>query len=101
MENPNVISLPEWEWTKVATNVVMGSIHRLSTTVYYYQTFRKTGEAAPPAPTIGTLPNEAVMIFQQKSEEPIGLAAAADVYIMTMNNDDDDDDDSGKIRVDV
>lgn len=101
MENPNVISLPEWEWTKIATNVIMGTIHRLSTTVYYYQTYRKTGEAAPTAPTIGTIPNEAVKIFEQKSEEDIGAPAAADVYIMTMNNDEDNDDDSGKIRVDV
>lgn len=101
MENPNVISLPEWEWTKIATNVIMGTIHRLSTTVYYYQTFRKTGEAAPTVPTIGTIPNEAVKIFEQKSEEDIESPAAVDVYIMTMNNDEDNDDDSGKIRVDI
>lgn len=100
MADPLVVDINEWVWQKVATAVITGSIHRLTTTVYYYQTYRLTGTAAPAAPTQGTIPEEAVRIFDQSNEEPISASAAIDVYIMCANSDDDADD-SGKIRVDV
>lgn len=101
MANPDIQTLNEWEWVKVATNVVTGSIHRLNTVVYYYQTFRLTGEAAPAAPTVGTIPAEAVRIFDKSNQVPISSTDLIDVYIMCANSDDDSDDDVGKIRVDI
>ena len=99
--NPQVISIAtEWVWQKIATNVTTGIIHRLSTDVSYYQTYRLTGVAAPTAPTLGTLPEEAVRIFEDGNHESISSSAAIDVYIMvkydkTLAGRD------GKIRVDV
>ena len=101
MADPSVITItPEWAWQKVATAVTTGMIHRLVSTVWYYQTFSLTGESAPTTPTQGTIPEEAVKIFEQSNSEPISSSNPIDVYIMCANSDDDADDD-GKIRVDV
>ncbi len=101
MANPLVVEInTEWVWQKVATSVKTGVIHRLTTVVEYYQTYRLTGQAAPTAPTLGTLPEEAVIMFEESGSESISSAADIDVYIMVkydntlaLRN--------GKIRVDV
>jgi hypothetical protein len=59
-----------------------------------------TGEAAPPAPTLGTIPEEAVKIFAHSNQVPISSGDYIDVYIMCANSDNDSDD-GGKIRVDI
>lgn len=100
MADPNIIEIDEWEWVKVATDVVTGIIHRLITTVYYYQTYRLTGESAPTTPTQGTIPEEAVKIFETSAQEHISSIMPVDVYIMVANQDDDADD-AGKIRIDI
>ena len=100
MANPDVQTLTEWTWTKVATNVISGVLHRIVSTVWYYQTYRLTGEAAPAAPVQGTIPEEAVRIFENGPEELISSSELIDVYIMCANQDDDATDD-GKIRVDL
>lgn len=93
-------TINEWEWVEVATGVTTGNIIMMDSSVYYYQTFRPTTDTAPAVPTVGTIPDEAVKIFEQSNEEPIGATYLIDVYIMCANNDDDDAD-SGKIRVDL
>ena len=101
MANPLVVNInTEWAWQKVATSVKTGVIHRLSTDVYYYQTFRLTGQAAPTAPTLGTIPAEAVRMFDKSSQAEISSVADIDVYIMVqydntlaLRN--------GKVRVDI
>ena len=101
MADPNVIDIStEWVWQKIATAVVSGMVHRITTTVYYYQTYRLTGEAAPSAPVQGTIPEEAVRLFDQSPSEEISSSSPIDVYIMCANQDDDATD-TGKIRVDV
>ena len=101
MANPLVVDIDtEWAWQKVATNVTTGVIHRLSTDVYYYQTYRLTGVAAPSAPTLGTLPEEAVKIFEDGNQESILSSEAIDVYIM-VKYDNTLAGRDGKIRVDV
>ena len=101
MANPLVVNIStEWVWQKVATAVKTGAIHRLVSTVYYYQTFRLTGQAAPTAPTAGTIPAEAVKIFDVSDTVPISSQVDIDVYIMVANRDDDVLD-TGKVRVDV
>ena len=100
MANPLVVTIsPEWAWQKVATNVVTGAIYRLVSTVYYYQTFRLTSEAAPSAPTPpnpvtgipGVIPDEAIRMFDQSNEELIQSNELIDVYIMCANQDIDSD----------
>lgn len=99
--NPQVISIStEWVWQKVATAVKTGAIHRLVSTVYYYQTFRLTGQAAPSAPTAGTIPEEAIRMFDLSSTVPISSQVDIDIYIMAANTDDDILD-TGKVRVDI
>ena len=101
MANPLVVDiLTEWVWQKVATAVVSGNIYRFTTDVNYYQTFRLTGVAAPTAPTLGTIPEEAVKMFDIDNPEPIGHSEPIDVYIMVqydntlaLRN--------GKVRVDL
>lgn len=98
--DPVIFNIPEWTWQKIATGVTTGIIHRLTTVVYYYQTYRLTGEAAPTTPTIDIIPDEAARIFDQLNYEPINSAEPIDIYIMCANQDDDAND-IGKIRVDV
>ena len=98
--DPVVTAISEWVWTKVATNVLTGVLHRLNTIVDYYQTYRLTGTGAPSVPTFGTIPIEAVRIFSDSTSEPISATVGIDVYIMGANRDDDASDD-GSIRVDV
>ena len=101
MANPLVVNiLTEWVWLKVATSVVSGVIHRLTTAVDYYQTYRLTGVTAPTAPTLGTLPEEAVRMFELSSNEEISSSAAIDVYIM-VKYDNTLAGRDGKVRVDV
>lgn len=100
MATPVIIPVPEWTWVKVATNVITGSIHRLNSIVYYYQTYRLTGEAAPTAPVKGTIPAEAVRIFDQSNQIAISSVDLIDVYIMCANSDDDSTD-AGSVRVDI
>ncbi len=101
MSNPLVVDInTEWVWQKIATAVVSGNIYRLSTDVNYYQTFRLTGVAAPSAPVLGAIPEEAVKMFDINDPEPIGHSEPIDVYIMVqydntlvLRN--------GKVRLDV
>lgn len=101
MANPLVVDIStEWIWQKVATSVKTGAIHRLTTEVEYYQTYRLTGEAAPSAPVLGTLPEEAVRMFESSSSEAISSAENIDVYIM-VKYDNTLAGRDGKVRVDV
>jgi hypothetical protein len=101
MADPLIVDIStEWEWQKVATSVTTGMIHRLTTVVEYYQTYRLTGEAAPAAPVLGTLPQEAVRLFDQLNSEEISSSTAIDVYIM-VKYDNTLAGRDGKIRVDV
>jgi len=94
MDNPAIIVVPEKIWTKVAEDVVTGVIHRLVSTVNYYQTYRLTGQAAP------TELSERVRIFEQSNEAAISATEAIDVYLYCENNDADSDD-NGKVRIDL
>ena len=98
--DPVEVAISEWAWTKVATNVLTGNVHRLNTIVDYYQTYRLTGTAAPNVPTLGTIPIEAVRMFSNSITELISATSGIDVYIMGANRDEDADDD-GSVRVDV
>ena len=101
MANPLPVTIgTEWAWQKVATSVTTGVIHRLTTVVEYYQTYRLTGEAAPTGPTLGTVPEEAVKMFEQSSNEPIDSSNPIDVYIM-VKYDNTLAGRDGKLRVDV
>lgn len=100
MAIPDVQTIPEWEWVKIAGGVIKGSINRLSSPVYYYQTYRLEDETAPTAPTIGTIPEEAVRMFQDSDQELIESSDPIDVYIMCANADDDSNE-VGKIRVNL
>ena len=99
MADPQIVNIPEWVWTKVATAVTTGLIHMLESKVYYYQTYRPSGESAPSVPTLGTIPEEAIRMFTQGAEQ-ISSSELIDVYIMSQNSDDDATD-TGKIRIDL
>lgn len=98
MEIP--VTIPEWTWIKVASAVTDGIIIREDTTVYYYRVYKKAGATAPTEPTIGTIPAEAVKIFEQSKYAVISNNTAIDVYIMCANTDNDDDE-SGKVMVNI
>ncbi len=100
MSDPAILPIPEWEWTLVASNVTSGFINRLTTTVYYYQTYRDTGGSAPSTPTVGTIPEEAVRIFEKSNQAIISASAEVDVYVMCANSDDDSSD-AGLVRIDL
>ena len=48
MANPVFVDCPANTWKKVATNVTLGSIHKISVEPkLYFQTYKNTGEAPP------------------------------------------------------
>ena len=49
MPDPELITCPDGVWTKVATAVRTGMIHIKDLSPAYFQTYRVTGEAPPPA----------------------------------------------------
>lgn len=89
MANPAIINVPADQWTKVATAVTSGLIHRIETDPNkYLQTFRLTGEAAPTNITDGAL------AFKNGDPEIISNSVNIDVYIYPVKK-------SGVVRVDI
>ncbi|MCK4817431.1 hypothetical protein KA005_16795 [bacterium] len=89
MANPVVVAIPEGAWKKVATNVLTGLIHKLSTSPNtYLQTYRLTGVTAP------TLQSEGALAFENSHTENISATEAIDVYLWTTGKD-------GSIRADL
>ena len=90
MADPLVVACAENAWTKVATNVIIGMLWRMTTSAKYQQTFRLTGTAAP------TDLLDSVPIFRNEESdyEKIEAPAGIDVYIYCTG-------DAGKVRVDV
>lgn len=90
MANPVFEDLTKDVFTKVATAVTTGQIHRIeSLPKKYLQTYKLTGEAAPANDAALGVP-----LFQQGITETISSSAAIDVYIMPIGED-------GRIRVDL
>ena len=76
MANPVFVTCTKGVWTKVATNVITGFVHK-NTTIQsqYLQTYKLTGQAAP------TLISEGVRAFENSLKEAISATVAIDVYI--------------------
>jgi len=89
MPNPVFVSCPKNVWTKVATDVTTGIIHKVDLTPYeYLQTYRLTGQAAP------ALKSDGVPAFENRRREVISATVAIDVYLFPIA-------DAGKVRVDI
>lgn len=101
MANPVVMDMnTEWEWVKVATAITMGSIHLVNRRPCYFRTYRLTGESAPSNPASGTIPDEAIQIFINKTEELIRANVSIDVYLFCKCNDQKNKQ-TGKVVVDA
>lgn len=81
MPNPELIDLPADEWTKVATAVTIGNLHKKKPTqVVFISTHRKSGETAPD-PIKDK--EEGVQIFvEHPTREGIKNSFAIDIYVM-------------------
>jgi hypothetical protein len=88
MADPALIPITKDTWTKVATGVVTGQIHKIKTTVQYLHTYRLTGGVAP------TTLDEAVAAFSDSDTEQIQSSQSIDVYLYCPKED-------GKVRVDI
>lgn len=89
MANPVFVDCIENTWTLVATNVTVGTIHKVDVSPYgYLQTYRVSGGAAP------TLRSEGVPIFDQGRSAEISSSEGIDVYLYSMV-------DRGMVRVDL
>ena len=88
MTNPVETIVPANVWTKVATAVTSGQLHKLSSAPRaYYQTYRMTGDSAPTEqPKVG--------IFESSQHESAGSVSPIDVYVYALGLD-------GLVRVDV
>ena len=76
MANPVFVACTKDAWTKVATNVQTGFIHRISGAPNgYLQTYVDTTDPAP------TLETEGAVAFENSGTEPINATAGIDVYI--------------------
>lgn len=89
MATPVFVPCTKNAWTKVATNVQTGFVHKVSHAPNtYLQTYRDTGDAAP------TLRTDGVELFAESVTEDIFAIAGIDVYVWA-------DGDAGKVRVDL
>ncbi len=90
MSNPVFVDCPVNVWTKVATNVVVGQIWRVTTVAKYLSTYRTTGDTAP------TLQSEGTPIFVkgEPDHEIIEANTGIDIYIFAVRK-------AGRVRVDV
>lgn len=89
MANPVFVECLADTWTKVATNVVSGQLHKASKDPErYLQTYRQTGDVAP------TLESEGVPAFVNSDTEEISAGEGIDVYIYAVSN-------TGNVRADL
>lgn len=89
MTNPLIVACPADEWTKIATDVTSGNVHRiLKNPDVYLQTYRDTGDAAP------TTTVEGVPVFVGAGSAEISASVGIDVYIYAAGA-------AGSVRVDV
>ena len=90
MADPVFVDCIKNTWQKVATNVTVGQIHKVSVSPNVYrQTYRDTGGAAP------TLESDGVLVFAKSDSEQISSDAPIDVYIWAYGDND------GRVRVDL
>ena len=94
MSNPVFIDCPANVWTKVATNVTVGRIHKKSEQPQeYLHTYRDTGGSAPANDTAGR--EEGVRMFIDGGiTEQITNSFAIDVYVFPVGA-------AGRIRADL
>lgn len=91
MADPAIISCPKDVWTKVATAVTSGQIHKMKNKgVAYLQTYRDTGGAVPTTDD----PTDGVEAFEGSFTENISASVAIDIYLMPLGKD-------GEVRVDL
>ena len=94
MADPVFVDCPKDVWTKVATNVAVGRIHKKdeSPQIYLY-TYRETGGAVPPDTDAGK--EQGVPMFLDGSvTEEIAHSSGIDIYVFPLTSD-------GKVRVDL
>ena len=91
MADPVFVNCVENEWTKVATNITTGQIHKAKEAPFsYLHTYRMTGEDDPSGGA-----EEGIKIFIDDSiSEVISFSAAVDLYIYPTKAD-------GMVRVDL
>ena len=88
MSNPVFVECPAGAWTKIATSVVTGFVHKIIHTRRYLQTYKETGETAP------TLKAEGVGLFLESNTEEISSSSPIDIYVWCVG-------DAGRVRVDL
>ena len=88
MANPILVACAKNAWTKVATNVQTGFIHKVKGINGYLQTYRDTTDPAP------TLITQGVVAFENSGTESINATAGIDVYIWAQGA-------AGSVRVDL
>lgn len=88
MPDPAIVPCPADVWTKVATDVLTGILHKKKTRTVYLQTYRLTGNPDP------TLQSEGVPAFPDGPSEGISSNVPIDVWIFAVGK-------AGSVRVDV
>lgn len=87
--DPTFVDLPADTWTKVASGVVAGVLHRVSTRPnVYLQTTRDAGGVAP------TLRTEGVKVFVGEDAAEISAGSQKDIYLYPVGV-------AGRVRVDL
>jgi len=87
--DPLIVVCAKNAWTKVATDVISGSVHKKSYEPQeYLQTYRVTGNAAP------TVLTDGIWAFKNNEPEAISATSGIDVYIYALTS-------AGSVRVDL
>jgi len=94
MADPIFIDLPKNVWTKVATNVTSGQIHKKTEAPQeYLQTYRDTGGIVPPDTEEGK--EQGVLMFRDDPiTELISAISGIDIYVYPVEK-------AGKLRLDL
>jgi hypothetical protein len=86
MANPVAVACPKDTWTKVATNVTNGQVHKLDYKARYLRQYKDNGQAAPT--------DLSLAIPFDTDSTGISAAAGIDVYIYCQRA-------AGNVRVDL
>jgi hypothetical protein len=86
MADPVIVACPKDAWTKVATNVTNGQVHKLDVKAFYLRQYVDTGGSAPTDLT-------KAIRFDNESL-PLSFSGGADVYLYCKRF-------AGSVRVDL
>lgn len=87
MANPVVVTIPQWEWVLVSSDITVTTLSNSNTGCKFYYTTRVHADIAPVVIAGTAIPSEAVRMFEDKSTFTIESQTPIDLYVFCFNKD--------------